>query len=249
MRCKQWDCEYCSTKNADMWRAHLLETFLHTMPEKKWIFITLTAPRWAHKDPLKSLKVLKKAWGVMYDKLRYKNGKRLSYVMVYETHLSGAYHIHALCDMGDVYDGYNCPIDQSLERKEKIDAEKAHPFGVWLKEAATDAKAGWVCHATRILEGDTDKDNARLAVGYVSKYFTKGATEMKMPPRWRRLGTSQDIGSPKTKSKKEFTWSVRGVITVKDVKAVPHFLINEDRELGPGDFSEGGIYPDPQKEA
>lgn len=228
-----------------MWRAHLLQTFLHEMKEKRWVFVTLTAPPWAHKTPIKSLNVLKKAWSKMYDKLRYKNGGRLSYVMVYETHESGAFHVHALVDMGDVYDAYNEAIDRTLSRKEIIKQEKAHSFGVWLKDAAVSSKAGWVCHATRILEGEAQEDNARLAVGYVSKYLTKGSLEMEMPPRWRRLGTSRDIGSPKTKSKKEFTWHVRHAISIKDVKHIPHYLIPEDRALDPSDFGETGLYPPP----
>lgn len=243
MRCKQWDCEFCSIKNGDMWRAHLLDTFLRRMLEKHWVFVTLTAPSWSHHNPMKSLTKLKRAWGKMYDKLRYKNKGRLSYVMVYETHESGAFHCHALVDMGVIYDAFNAPIDATLQGEERVDAEKAHPFGKWLKNAAVDAKAGWVCHATRIQEGDTSQDNCRLAVGYVTKYFTKGAAEMKMPPRWRRIGTSRDIGSPKTKAKKEFSWQVRQFITPKDAQQIPHYLLGEEREIDASDFGDEGIYP------
>lgn len=244
MRCRQWDCEYCSTKNADMWRAHLLETFLNVMCDKRWVFITLTAPPWSHKKPQKSLQVLKQAWGKMYDKLRYKNGGALSYVLVYETHKSGAYHVHALVDMGDIYDGHGVIIDYSLPHEEKIKAEKAHPFCVWLKDKATNSKAGWVCHATRIHEGETGKDNARLAVGYVTKYFTKGARDMPMPKRWRRICTSRDVGSPRTKSKKGFEWRMIRYVTPRDVAHTPHFLVSENRVLDASDFGDEGVYPD-----
>lgn len=228
-----------------MWRAHLLETLTKTMIEKRWIFITLTAPRWAHRDPLASLKVLKEGWGKLYDKLRYRNGGALSYVMVFETHASGIFHIHALVDMGDIYDAYDVLIPIHLTGKERVEAEKKHPFGKWLKDKATDSKMGWVCHATRIREGGTGQDNARLAVGYISKYFTKGSLEMIMPERWRRLGTSRDIGSPRSKSKKEFTWVVRNAISIQDVKFIPHYLISEGRLLDPSDFGESSLYPPP----
>ena len=88
MRCKQWDCPYCSIKNGDMWRAHLLHTFCELMPEKRWVFVTLTARAWAHKSPAESLKNLKKGWSKVYDALRYKYQRGFSYVMVFEQHKS-----------------------------------------------------------------------------------------------------------------------------------------------------------------
>lgn len=184
----------------------------------------------------------------MYDKLRYKNGGALSYIMLYETHKSGAFHVHALVDMGEIYDemgdGYTSPVPYI----DVVDFEKTHPFGKWLKDKATDSGAGWVCHARRIQEGDTTGDNQRLAVGYVTKYITKGAGELPMPKRWRRIGTSRDIGSPKTKAKKEFSWVVRHAISSRDVELMPHHLISEDRLLGPGDFGDTGLYPPPSDE-
>lgn len=244
MRCRQWDCEYCATKNADMWRAHLLHTICELMEDKRWVFVTLTVPPWAHKQhPFKSLELLKKAWGSMYDRLRYKNGGRLSYVLVYECHASGVFHVHCLCDMGDVYDAYNVSINYKASYDERIEAEKAHPFGIWLKEKATDVSLGWVCHATRIREGDTGKDNARLAVGYVTKYFSKGIGEVLLPKRWRRLATSRDIGSPRSKSQKKYTWALKSAIHWKSAKTARIWLVSEDRTLGAQDFGDDGYYP------
>lgn len=226
-----------------MWRAHLLDTLLHNMVGMKWVFITLTAPPWAHKTPIKSLINLKKGWDKLYDKLRYKNGGSLSYVMLYETHRSGAFHVHALVAMGEIYDAYTVPIDRTMERERVIEAEKNHPFGQWLKDKATDAKMGWVCHATRVWQGETGEDNQRLAVAYLSKYLTKGASELIMPSRWRRIGTSRDIGSPKTKSKKEFTWHIRQFVTAQDIRHIPHYVISENRVLDPSDIGDDGMYP------
>lgn len=244
MRCRQWDCEFCSTKNADMWRAHLLHTLCELMPEKRWIFVTLTVPPWAHEQPVEvSLALLKKAWNGMYDKLRYKNGGKLSYILVYETHASGIFHVHALCDLGDVYDGYGVVINFALPHDERILAEKAHPFCVWLKEKATDEKLGWVCHATRIKEGATGKDNARLAVGYITKYFSKAVREVVLPKRARRICTSRDIGSPRSKSSKKYTWHLKPAINHRSASGFPHWLVSEGRVLGPGDFGDDGYYP------
>lgn len=244
MRCRQWDCEYCAVKNADMWRAHLLHTFCEIMTEERWVFVTLTVPPWAHKKPVNvSLELLKKSWGKMYDKLRYLNGGKLKYVLVFETHASGVFHVHALCNLGDVYDAHGVTINYALPHEERIQAEKEHPFCVWLKEKATDVKLGWVCHATRIKEGSTGKDNARLAVGYITKYFSKAVTEVVLPKRARRICTSRDIGSPRSKSKKEFSWALKPAFNWRSAKVTPIWLISEDRILGPGDFGDDGYYP------
>jgi hypothetical protein len=244
MRCRQWDCEFCAIKNADMWRAHLLHTFCELMPQKRWIFVTLTVPSWAHElAPEISLKLLKRAWGGMYDRLRFKNGGKLSYVLVFETHKSGIFHAHALCDMGEVYDAYGVIIDFGQSYETRIDDEKAHPFGIWLKEKCTDEKLGWVCHATRIKEGVSGGDNARLAVGYLTKYLSKAVLEIVLPKRARRICTSRDIGSPRSKSKKKYSWVLKGVISVIAAKSYPHYLIAEDRILSASDFGDDGYYP------
>ena len=244
MRCRQWDCEYCAVRNADMWRGHLLHTFCDEMTDKKWIFITLTVPPWAHeKPPDVSLRLLKDAWGKMYDKLRYLNGGKLSYVLVFETHKSGIFHVHALCDLGAHYDAQNVFIDYSLPYEMRIEREKEHPFCVWLSEKCTDTGLGWVCHATRIREGETGKDNARLAVGYITKYFTKAVTEVVLPKRARRICTSRNIGSPRSKSTKKYSWSLKPAIHYKHAMYHPVWLISEGRTLVAGDFGDDGYYP------
>lgn len=244
MRCRQWDCEFCAVKNADMWRAHLLHTFCELMADKRWIFVTLTVPGELHSLSVNvSLERLKKAWNGMYDKLRYKNGGRLSYVLVYETHKSGIFHVHALCDMGDCYDEYRVTINYKLPHDERILAEKDHPFCLWLREKATDEKLGWVCHATRIREGETGKDNARLAVGYITKYFSKAVNEIVLPKRARRICTSRDIGSPRSKSTKKYEWALKPAVHWKHAMQLPHWLISEDRGLQASDFGDDGYYP------
>jgi hypothetical protein len=243
MRCRQWDCEFCKTKNGNMWRAHLLRQFCENFPDKRWVFITITAPSYAHKDAQKSLKVLKRAWGSLYDRLRHKNGGSLSFVLIWETHKSGIFHLHALVDMGSVYDASDYDWQGALQHMTLIEAEKEHPFCKWLSKAATKSKAGWVCHARRIREGETGKDNARLAIGYVTKYFVKGLGDLPLPKRWRRVQTSRDIGSPRTAQKDKFTWRMRAYIDIPEYRAHPHWLINENRKMGPVDFDESGIYP------
>ncbi len=244
MRCRQWDCEYCAIRNADMWRGHLLHTFCDIMTDKKWIFITLTVPPELHKMPIEfSIKRLKEAWGGMYDRLRYKNAGKLSYVLVFEPHKSGIFHCHALCDMGAIYDAYGVIIDYTLPHDIRVEKEKEHPFAIWLKEKCTDEKLGWVCHATRIREGRTGGDNARLAVGYITKYFSKAVTEVILPKRARRICTSRDIGSPRSKSKKKYSWVLKSPIKGSPLGDKTIWLIPEGRTLEASDFGDDGYYP------
>lgn len=249
MRCKQWSCPYCGTKNGDMWRAHLLHTLMDAMQDRRWVFITLTAHPNAHVSPMSSLRNLKRGWDKLYDRLRYWHGSTPSYIMTYEEHKSGAFHIHALVDMGEEYDAFGPCEVSGMTRKERIREEKRHGFVKHLKKLCEKVKIGRMVHATRIQEGETSGDNVRLAVGYVTKYFTKGMSDMSFPKGWRRIGTSRDIGSPKTKNTKEFKWSVRQFVTPKDVMQEPHFLISENRPLDASDFGDEGLYPSSEENA
>lgn len=227
-----------------MWRAHLLHTLTDDMPHKRWVFITLTAKGVLHRDAKKTLQNLKQGWGKLYDKIRYKWGRAFSYVMLYETHKSGAYHIHALVDLGEEYDVYGPAPSGNTDHKELVKAEKRHGFCKELKRLAVKAKIGYIVHARRINEGDTPGDNVRLAVGYVTKYFLKQVDILDFPKHARRIGTSRDIGSPKTKSKKMFTWRVRSYIHWREAMEKPHLIIAENRILEASDFGDTGMYPE-----
>ena len=244
MRCKQWDCEYCSTKNGDMWRAHLLNVFCELMPEKRWVFCTLTIKAGRGVTPKYSLKRLKEAWGKIYDALRYKYKRGFSYVMVFEQHKSRIFHIHILIDLGSEYDVLGPAPTYAGSWEDLVREERKHPFCCNLKAMATKARIGYIVHARRIQEGDTGKDNARLAVGYVTKYFTKQFAIKDFPKHGRRIGTSRDIGSPKTANKGKFHWWVRSYVDSAETRLKPHFLISENRFLDASDFGDAGIYPD-----
>lgn len=243
MRCKQWTCPYCGTKNADMWRAHLLHTFCEVMTEKQWVFVTLTAKPKDHSSPEQSLKALKAGWGKIYDALRYRYGRKFSYVMVYEAHKSGAYHIHILIDLGAEYDSMGAAPEGIEPYGALIKAERRHPFCKALKAAAVKAKIGYIVHARRIKEGASGADNARLAVGYVTKYFVKQSEMLNFPKHARRIGTSRDIGSPATANKGKFSWRIRSFVEWAETRAIPHLLIQEGRMLNASDFGDEGVYP------
>ncbi len=244
MRCRQWDCSYCATKNGDMWRAHLLHQLCEVLTEKKWLFITLTVPPYAHAmHAWKSLALLKKAWNGIYDKLRWLNRGKFSYVLVYETHASGIFHVHCLCSLGAHYDKYTVWDFERVHGDERIACEKMHPVCLWLRKKAILEHLGWVVHVTRVGVHENALDGARKALGYLSKYLSKGAGEVIMPPRWRRIGTSQDIGSPRTKNTSKYTWSLKGAINHVHARHEKIWLVSEKRTLAASDFGDDGYYP------
>lgn len=226
-----------------MWRAHLLQTLGHDMTDKRWVFVTLTAYSKAHVSASASLKNLKKGWSKIYDALRYAYKRKFSYVMVFEAHVSGAYHIHTLIDLGEEYDALGPAPEGYEEYKDLIRAERRHPFCKELKRMAVKAKIGYIVHARRIQEGKTGQDNARLAVGYITKYFVKQVDILDFPKHMRRIGTSRDVGSPQTANRGKFSWRVRSFVTPDDARRTPYFLIQEGRMLGPSDFGDEGVYP------
>lgn len=244
MGCKQWDCPYCAKRNAEIWKTHLNKTLGTLLLQERWIFVTLTVPSELHEmHPVESLKRLKAAWIPLRNALKWKNGGKLEYVLVYETHKSGIFHAHALLNMGAAYDAYNVPVNYRLPYEARIAAEKAHPFCQWLSKQAEKHGLGWVCHATRIREGATGGDNARLAVGYVTKYLSKGVGEIVFPPRTRRIQTSFLIGSPRAKLKSKWAWAIRAPIYFKNAVNMPIWVIGEQRLLAANDFGDDGYYP------
>lgn len=248
MRCRKWSCPVCGPKNAQQWRAFLLDTFTKRMRDKRWVFVTLTAHQNAHISPEMSLKNLKQVWDKLYDRLRYKTGRALSWVMVYERHKSGRFHLHMLVDLGEEYDAYHFLISPDLDRAAKIKREKRHPLCIWLKEMSIKNGGGKIVHMTRIKEGDTSLDNVRLAVGYVTKYFTKAVEFPDFPERMRRIGSSRDIGSPRTKGKSGFKWYVKRYIALGEIERIEHYSLDKNGPLERADFDEWGFYPPEHEE-
>lgn len=243
MRCKQWSCLYCAERNKRQWRAYLIDTLNKRFQGEKWCFVTLTAHPKAHITPAISLKNIKQVWDAVYDKLRYKFKRKLSYVVTFEQHKKGTYHLHALINIGGEYDGFNFEIDADLSRERTIAREKRHPLAVWLKEASVSSGGGPQVHITRVMARKTGVEHAGLVVGYIVKYISKMSEIASFPPRMRRICTTQDIGSPKSKGKSGFDWHRITRLTIPDVLRGKVYSLDLNRELERGDFDASGLYP------
>ena len=248
MRCKQWGCSFCAEKNRLQWRAYLLDTLNKRFKDEKWCFITLTAHPKAHVTPALSLKNIKQVWDKIYDKMRYKYKRKLSYVITFETHKSGRYHLHALINLGMEYDEKDFEIDVGLSGKALIAREKRHPDCLWLKQASISSGGGPMVHLTRVRARDTGIEHAGLIVGYIIKYISKMAVITNWPPRARRIITTQDIGSPKKKGRSGFDWHVVKRLTVPDVLRGTVYSLDLNRAIELSDFDENGLYPPENEE-
>lgn len=247
MRCKQWDCDYCAIRNQRQWRAYLLDTLNKRFQGEQWCFITLTAHAKAHVTPAISLKNIKQAWDKIYDKMRYRYKRKLSYVITFEQHKSGRFHLHALINIGEDYDAKNFEIDASLGGQALKAREKRHPDCIWLKAVSVASGGGFMVHMSRIRDRATGAAHAGLVVGYILKYISKMAVITNWPKRARRIITTQDIGSPRKKGKSGFDWHVIKRITIPDINRGEVYSLDLNRPLARSDFDRLGLYP-PEEE-
>lgn len=209
LRCGQWDCDFCASKNRAIWRAHIIDTVNRMGGD--WLFLTITAHRNAHKAK-KTVVNLKRAWKKLYDRLRYKfAGQKVEYVWLYERHVLhvkqrnfSTYHIHAI-------------VRASIAGENVWNARKEywyHPeMHNWLKDNAAAVGAGFMCHCAKIQDG-----NGGLVAAYVTKYMTKDAQNLQgFPKGQRRIQTSRGFGSPK-KRDTGISWEYKPVLLRGDVK-------------------------------
>lgn len=95
--CKCWSCGACAARNARKWIARVINHINSVDLIHGWKFCTITAhPSW-HVTPEASVKNLRQGWKKLYNRMRYEFGTT-SYVKVWESHKSGAFHMHFLMD-------------------------------------------------------------------------------------------------------------------------------------------------------
>lgn len=190
LRCKKWSCEFCAEKNRLVWRAHLLDALNKKVDGCEWCFITLTAHKNA-QTPQNSIKNLKGAWDKLYHRIRRKWALQdVEYAMLYEPNQKGAYHIHAIINLG--VDGDNVfDVEHEEWRHQGLTS--------WLKDNAAACGAGYIAHGVKI-----DAPNPGLVVAYITKYMTKENTGWADYPKYcHRIAVTRGIGSPKFEAKEK----------------------------------------------
>lgn len=236
MRCKQWSCDYCSQKNRQIWRAHLLDYAVKN--PALWSFLTITATGGAHRRHVslenitenfdKLMKRLKRAWG------------NFEYVRVYERHQSGEFHAHLLITVmpSDAY-------DKKAYRHDKKRGKSVYRGTHYktLKMACFECGMGFMVDYTPLV--DLTQNTAFLphhAVGYVTKYLTKSIGG-EMPKGTRRIQTSRAISTPKDEPVN--TWRIKSGIYLDDVMKYETVIdLSTGYTVTSDDFLDGKhIYP------
>lgn len=241
VRCKQWTCGFCSIRNMNAWRRHLIERFQGVLAGKAWCFLTITVPSEMHGYPEKSVEVLQQVWKRLYDLLRRHVNEKLSYVYMFEAHKSGTYHLHALVSLGCFYDRYPLIFvwKNPLEH---------HPLHRWLQDTLPSLGAGWKVDVRRVYSVHGLSDGVS-AVLYSIKYFAKAKDWKRFKKHARRIGVTRDIGGLPKPKKSEHEWTLIPWLRREEYdKENEVYDLSIGRRVEPADFQYGFYPPDEPKE-
>lgn len=176
LRCKQWTCPYCASKNREIWRAKLI----HHISVRKgdWCWFTLTA-HGKKRGAEKSLANLRGAWDTVMKRMKRKYGD-FEYARIYEKHADGSYHIHAIASFN--FDDLRYRISRKDKTRTSISS--------WLQKTAWELGIGMYTHADNIVQNEL---HSGYVASYITKYIVKLDTSTKSElGRIRHIQTSQN---------------------------------------------------------
>lgn len=201
-----------------------------------WSFHTVTMPSFVHNASteelraLWSLKRIRSHWDKFMKWMKRQFGK-FEYVRVFETHESGALHIHFLAGF------HVADVDyKEVKAGEKI---KYH-YSRIIKDNIKSYGFGEICSSENLPVGDFAK-----TVGYVTKYMTKEddfVTKYLGKMRVRRIQTSRKIGAV-PKSKSDGNWELATGISRFENSDNQFFDLNKMRKITLDDFEGETFYP------
>lgn len=229
-RCKMWTCPHCATINQKMWRARIIQ-HISENNHLNWTWFTLTAH--SKKRGLASLASIRRAWDTLIKRMKRKYGK-FQYCRVFERHLDGSYHLHAIASFH---------FNDIKERKSRSDGTKTK-YSVWLKKNASELKLGYYTHADDILT-----THAGYIASYVTKYMTKLSDIAKEEyGRVRRIQVSQGWTKWQKDIGEKMVWQLEGGIFEQDLdnarRADVYYVdLNTGEKLSYDNFSEHIVYP------
>ncbi len=204
LRCKMWSCPYCAKKNREMWSSFLKKKLPRVSVD--WWFVTITAHERSHAAK-NTLSNLRHGIDVLMKRVR-RVWKDVSYVRVYEKHVSGAFHAHFIMA------GLSGRVERRVAKNHvvfyrPVEAKEKHTWltETWFKKNARAVGLGYMVKCTSVY-------GHHRAVWYVCKYLTKEAQAF-AEKGLRRIQTSVRIGSPKAPG--EGGWQVAGHVWKSDL--------------------------------
>jgi len=200
LRCKSWQCEYCSKKNRELWRSHLKKRIGKI--GGSWWFITLTAHE-NTRTPGTSLSNLRTNLDRLFKRIR-RVWKRIDYVRVYETHQLGAFHAHIV--MQGLSDRVQKMVGKNQVEYFRPTSEQrgAGNWSVrtWFRRNSRQIGMGYMVDVQFI-------QTIPQVVNYITKYMTKEAQAFWVKGL-RRIQTSERIGAANPRS--QGGWQVGPVV-------------------------------------
>jgi hypothetical protein len=232
--CKQWQCPVCYKRNRELWRQHLMRKIGNL--GGAWSFHTVTMPKFIHAAStpelraLWSIKRIRGHWDKFMKWMKRQFGK-FQYVRVFETHESGALHIHFLASFHIAHDDY-----KTANKGKKNE----YTYSAIIKKNAPKYGWGFMCSAINL-----PLDDFALTVGYATKYMTKEddfVSKYLAKERVRRIQTSSKIGAvPKGKS--DGNWEIGSGVNIYENQETPYFDINKGKRITDKDFEGEHWYP------
>jgi len=233
--CKQWQCPICYKRNRELWRHHLMKKIAEL--GGKWSFWTITMPSFIHKASTEEMRAklslmrIRANWDKFMKFMKRKFG-RFEYVRVFETHKSGALHIHFLASFHVDAEDY-----KTTHKGETTEYSYCASLKDILKVAYN---FGQMHSVINLPDGEFAK-----TVGYVTKYMTKEddfVTKYIGKLRVRRIQTSRKIGAvPKGKS--EYQWTVCVGVSIYENEEIPTIDLNKGKSVKLEDFDGEHWYP------
>ena len=199
-RCKQWSCEYCKTVNARIWIAKIIEGVKAI--GKQWSFITLTAPKWAHREN-KTLKLFKTNLDRFFKRLR-RMQRDLEYVRVIETHKSGEVHVHILA---------NITFSDWQLKTRKDGSQYGH--SKILESHVKGSGFGYIFDVKSIAVDDSHHEG--YIATYVVKYITKSFVDSdeQNETKYKRIVTSRGFKN-RLEEPNEYAWIAVDIVQKRD---------------------------------
>jgi hypothetical protein len=256
LRCKQWSCDYCAYINRVQWHMRVMRTMENNPEMWPFALMTVTAPRWAHKEK-KTLRVMQDNANKMLQRIKYHNrADDFAYVRVYEQHESGEWHAHYLITWYRYRKG-----DEAYKKIIETDEDLNYANTRFLKKHMAETGHGWKVD-WRIIRTDYDPNrgqtpvvqSALQVVSYVTKYMTKSTQTQVQRHRYKRMRQIQATRHFKPEYATCFEdgekrrWRVQGRYRykdyLKDVKPVKDAQTGQ--HVGAASFLErqDNVYPD-----
>lgn len=237
LRCKQWSCDHCASKNAKLWQFWLIKR----LPEvsDKWWLVTLTAHS-KKRTELASLQNLRNNIDRLIKRVRQVWGDDIQYVRVFERHpTSEAVHVHFIMSgltpfVAFVVNAKARELTIALNTRTK---HRCWSTKTWFKNTAQEMKMGYMADV-RQFEGDVT-----IASFYVTKYLTKDQQAIDIP-YLRHVQVTKGIGSPEFE--KSYEWTPVSYITSRTFEFANTRVVDIDTgEVIDNQYWETkGFYPD-----